>query len=139
MIRRALTLAACAVGLASAWPAVASADNGNLWLYGTAATGDTGQPVLGGTGPGITGLSTTGGYETAWQGPDGVLVMMDLGSAVLSADMAMEFLDPDLAARARTDVTVAGVALDRIVVDTVPRGVDTAADLETARRILSKS
>jgi phosphocarrier protein FPr len=33
--------------------------------------------------------------------PDGVLVLMDLGSAVLSADMAREFLDPDLAARVR--------------------------------------
>ena len=33
--------------------------------------------------------------------PDGVLVLMDLGSAVLSADMAKEFLDPDLAGRVR--------------------------------------
>jgi len=33
--------------------------------------------------------------------PDGVLVLMDLGSAVLSADMATEFLDPDVAARVR--------------------------------------
>jgi dihydroxyacetone kinase phosphotransfer subunit len=33
--------------------------------------------------------------------PDGVLVMMDLGSAVLSADMAKEFLDPDVAERVR--------------------------------------
>ena len=72
MIRRALTLMCCGAGLAGAWPAAASADNGNLWLYGTAATGDTGQPVLGGTGPGIAGL-TTGGYEATWQGPDGVL------------------------------------------------------------------
>lgn len=28
--------------------------------------------------------------------PDGVLVLLDLGSAVLSAEMALEFLDPDL-------------------------------------------
>jgi phosphocarrier protein FPr len=33
--------------------------------------------------------------------PDGVLVVMDLGSAVLSADMATEFLDSDIAARVR--------------------------------------
>ena len=33
--------------------------------------------------------------------PDGVLVVMDLGSAVLSTDMATEFLDPDVAARVR--------------------------------------
>ena len=29
--------------------------------------------------------------------------------------------------------------IDITVVDTVPRGVDTPADLETARRILAKS
>jgi 3-deoxy-manno-octulosonate cytidylyltransferase (CMP-KDO synthetase) len=33
----------------------------------------------------------------------------------------------------------AGMRIDITVVDTVPRGVDTAADLETARRILAKS
>ena len=33
--------------------------------------------------------------------PDGVLVLLDLGSAVLSAEMALEFLDPDLAGRVR--------------------------------------
>jgi 3-deoxy-manno-octulosonate cytidylyltransferase (CMP-KDO synthetase) len=33
----------------------------------------------------------------------------------------------------------AGMRIDFTVVDTVPRGVDTPADLETARRILSKS
>ena len=31
--------------------------------------------------------------------PDGVLVLLDLGSAVLSAEMALEFLDPDLSDR----------------------------------------
>jgi multiphosphoryl transfer protein len=34
-------------------------------------------------------------------GPDGVLVLMDLGSAVLSAELALDLLDPDVAARAR--------------------------------------
>lgn len=33
----------------------------------------------------------------------------------------------------------AGMRIDITIVDTVPRGVDTAADLETARRILSKA
>ena len=33
--------------------------------------------------------------------PDGVLVFLDLGSALLSAEMALEFLDPDIAARVR--------------------------------------
>ncbi len=33
--------------------------------------------------------------------PDGVLVFLDLGSAVLSSEMALEFLDPDVAQRVR--------------------------------------
>ena len=33
----------------------------------------------------------------------------------------------------------AGMRIDITLVDSVPRGVDTAADLETARRILAKS
>jgi 3-deoxy-manno-octulosonate cytidylyltransferase (CMP-KDO synthetase) len=33
----------------------------------------------------------------------------------------------------------AGLRIDVTIVDTVPRGVDTPADLETARRILAKS
>ncbi|TCC43041.1 HPr family phosphocarrier protein [Kribbella sindirgiensis] len=33
--------------------------------------------------------------------PDGVLVLLDLGSAVLSAEMALEFVDPEVAARVR--------------------------------------
>jgi multiphosphoryl transfer protein len=34
-------------------------------------------------------------------GPDGVLVLMDLGSAVLSAEMALDLLEPAIAARVR--------------------------------------
>jgi 3-deoxy-manno-octulosonate cytidylyltransferase (CMP-KDO synthetase) len=33
----------------------------------------------------------------------------------------------------------AGMRIDVMIVDSVPRGVDTPADLETARRILAKS
>ena len=33
--------------------------------------------------------------------PDGVLVLMDLGSAILSAEMALEFLEPDVQERIR--------------------------------------
>jgi len=33
----------------------------------------------------------------------------------------------------------AGMRIDVTIVDTVPRGVDTPADLETARQILAKS
>ncbi|MCL2316961.1 MAG: dihydroxyacetone kinase phosphoryl donor subunit DhaM [Actinomycetia bacterium] len=38
---------------------------------------------------------------TAVDSPDGVLVLLDLGSAILSAQMALEFIDPDLAGRTR--------------------------------------
>ncbi|GAB3817654.1 phosphoenolpyruvate--protein phosphotransferase [Kribbella italica] len=37
----------------------------------------------------------------AADGPDGVLVLLDLGSAVLSAEMALEFVDPETAARVK--------------------------------------
>ncbi len=37
----------------------------------------------------------------AADGGDGVLVLLDLGSAVLSAEMALEFLDPEVAQRVR--------------------------------------
>src|SRR2546430_4729482 len=38
--------------------------------------------------------------EQVWS-EDGVLVLMDLGSAVLSAEMAVEFLDPDRRGKVR--------------------------------------
>lgn len=38
---------------------------------------------------------------TAADSPDGVLVLLDLGSAILSAEMALEFVDADLASRVR--------------------------------------
>jgi multiphosphoryl transfer protein len=34
-------------------------------------------------------------------GPDGVLVLLDLGSAVLSAELALEFVDPEVAERVK--------------------------------------
>lgn len=34
-------------------------------------------------------------------GPDGVLVLLDLGSAILSAEMALEFIDPEVAGRVK--------------------------------------
>jgi len=36
---------------------------------------------------------------TAVDSPDGILVLVDLGSAILSSEMALEFVDPDVAAR----------------------------------------
>jgi phosphoenolpyruvate-protein phosphotransferase/dihydroxyacetone kinase phosphotransfer subunit len=38
---------------------------------------------------------------TSADSPDGVLVLLDLGSAILSAEMALEFLDPDVVERVR--------------------------------------
>ena len=38
---------------------------------------------------------------TAADSPDGVLVLLDLGSAILSAEMALEFIDPETAGRVR--------------------------------------
>jgi phosphocarrier protein FPr len=38
---------------------------------------------------------------TVADSPDGVLVLLDLGSAILSAEMALEFVDPETAGRVR--------------------------------------
>lgn len=37
----------------------------------------------------------------AVDGPDGVLVLLDLGSAILSTEMAIEFLDPEVVERVK--------------------------------------
>lgn len=51
-------------------------------------------------GFGTDAMAIAAALEAADSG-DGVVVLMDLGSAVLSAEMACEFIDPDLAARVR--------------------------------------
>ena len=50
--------------------------------------------IAAGTGDGLTGTDAVRVSEaiTSVSSPDGVLVMMDLGSAVLSAEMSLEFL-----------------------------------------------
>ncbi len=65
--------------------------------------------IAAGIGPAASGGS--GGFGTdaaavaeailAADSPDGVLVLLDLGSAVLSAELACELLDRDVAARVR--------------------------------------
>ena len=98
-VRWLLVAMVLSAGLALASPAVGLADDGDLWLYGTAATGDTQLQVLGGTGPAIAGL-TTGGFETAWQGADGVLTTAGSnGSGRLGLSMA-----------AGTDPAIAGMS-----------------------------
>jgi hypothetical protein len=49
--------------------------NGDLWLYGRAAEGDTGLGMLAGTSPSITNLQS-GGYQVAFQASTGVLWTM---------------------------------------------------------------
>jgi hypothetical protein len=72
VIRRLLVLGALAGGLFAASPGAALGANGDLWVYGTASTGDTGAAVLGGTAPAVAGLST-GGFEVAYQDANGAL------------------------------------------------------------------
>jgi phosphocarrier protein FPr len=49
-------------------------------------------------GIGTDPLRVLAAIEAVWS-PDGVVVLMDLGSALLSAEMALEFLPPEQAAR----------------------------------------
>ncbi|WP_367615083.1 phosphoenolpyruvate--protein phosphotransferase [Rhodoplanes serenus] len=67
-------------------------------------TGDTvAIAIAAGSGPdgGELGTDATAIVDavTAVDGPAGTVVLMDLGSALLSADLALELLDPDVAAR----------------------------------------
>ena len=52
----------------------------------------------GGIGTDATAVASAIG---AVDGPDGVLVLLDLGSAVLSAELAVELLPPEIGARVR--------------------------------------
>jgi phosphoenolpyruvate-protein phosphotransferase/dihydroxyacetone kinase phosphotransfer subunit len=70
--------------------------------------------------------------------PDGVLLLVDLGSAILSAEMALEFVDPQLAAR----VTISSAPLVEGLVAAVV-GAATGASLsavaaEAQRGLLAK-
>ena len=59
-------------GAMAGTPAVAPAAAGDLWMYGTSGTGDTGLGMAGGTSPSIAGLAH-GGYEAAFQANTGIL------------------------------------------------------------------
>lgn len=66
--------------------------------------------------------------------PDGVLVLMDLGSAVMSAEMALELIGPEVAARVRLSaaplveglVAAAVMASAGVDLDTVTREAEQA-------------
>ncbi|WP_116111913.1 dihydroxyacetone kinase phosphoryl donor subunit DhaM [Austwickia chelonae] len=61
--------------------------------------------------------------------PDGVLVLLDLGSALLSAEMALEFVEPELAER----VVVSSAPLVEGLVAAAASAA-TGADLQKVRR-----
>lgn len=68
--------------------------------------------IAAGAGAGITGTDAVKVSEAIARvsGPDGVLVMMDLGSAVLSAEMALEFVtNPDVEIRLTSAPFVEGL------------------------------
>ncbi len=59
-------------------------------------------------------------------GCSGILVLVDLGSSILSAEMACEFVDPDLSAKVRISP---GPLVEGLVVAVVT--ASTGADLDT--------
>lgn len=72
----------------------------------TEMLGSGARPVVlaaAGTAAGETGTDAVGIADaiTSADSGDGVLVLLDLGSAILSAEMALEFIDPDVAERVR--------------------------------------
>jgi phosphoenolpyruvate-protein phosphotransferase len=68
--------------------------------------------------------------------PDGVLVLLDLGSAVLSAEMALEFVDPEVAERVKLSSAPLVEGLVAAVV-TASTGASLDAVLEEASRGLA--
>lgn len=76
----------------------------------------------GGFGTDATAVSSA--IEAADSG-DGVLVLMDLGSSVMSAEMAMEFLEPDLASRVRL---CGGPLVEGLVVASVTASTGASLD-----------
>jgi phosphocarrier protein FPr len=80
---------------------------GIVELAGQMTQGKTPMAAAGGTAGGALGTSVDKILAAiqAVDSPDGVLVLLDLGSAVLSAEMAVEFLNDDQ--RARTHLSYA--------------------------------
>lgn len=70
--------------------------------------------------------------------PDGVLVFLDLGSAILSAEMALEFVDPDLAKRVRlTPAPLVEGLVAAVVTASTGAGLD-AVDAEARAGLVAK-
>lgn len=93
--------------------------------------------IAAGTADGSFGTNATAvgtAIEQADSG-DGVLVLMDLGSSVMSAEMALEFVDPDLAQRVRL---CGGPLVEGLVVASVTASTGASLDKvdSEARRAL---
>ncbi|MGX5356895.1 phosphoenolpyruvate--protein phosphotransferase [Kocuria sp. KH4] len=93
--------------------------------------------VAAGAGGGFgTDAAAVADAVTAVDSPDGVLVLLDLGSAVLSAEMAQEFLPADVAGRVRLSPAPLVEGLVAAVV-TAAAGAPLDAVLEEAGRGLA--
>ena len=64
--------------------------------------------------------------------PDGVLVLMDLGSAMMSAELALELVDPDIAARVRL---CSAPLVEGLVAAVVTAGTGASLDAVTAEAL----
>jgi phosphoenolpyruvate---glycerone phosphotransferase subunit DhaM len=64
--------------------------------------------------------------------PDGVLVLMDLGSAVMSAELALELIDPDVAARVRL---CSAPLVEGLMAAVVAAGTGASLDAVTAEAL----
>lgn len=86
----------------------------------------------GGFGTDATAVSTA---ITEADSGDGVLVLMDLGSSVMSAEMALEFLEPELGDRVRL---CGGPLVEGLVVASVTASTGASLDKvdSEARRAL---
>src|SRR3954452_22180536 len=69
----------------------------------------------------------------AADGPEGVVVLMDLGSAVLSAELALDLLD-DPATRARVTLSSAPIVEGLVVAAVAASGGATRAEVATEAR-----
>ena len=90
-----LVLVSHSAELAAAVKALAEQQTqGRAAIVAVGGTGDPEHPF------GTDALAIMDAIQSVWH-EDGVLVLMDLGSALLSAEMALEFMDPEQAARVR--------------------------------------
>jgi phosphocarrier protein FPr len=75
---------------------------------------------------------------TTADSPDGVLVLLDLGSAILSAELALEFLDPEIAGRVRlTSAPLVEGLVAAVVTASTGASLETVA-AEAARGLAGK-